>query len=110
MHDLAPIRAEEVDCVYLGEARPKLCNARSGGGSRISGRLASESLCKFAHFLRDLGVIGVARALEERPDLAVRHAIDEASLQHHRLAPAVLDLAQKPLQVLVGLPGEGQRV
>ena len=53
-----------------------------------------------AQLLRDLGIVQVARRIEQGPHLLIREAIDQAGLADRAFAAALLDLAQQPLEIL----------
>src|SRR5262249_10107322 len=60
--------------------------------------------------LDQLGVIGVARAIEQRPHLLVRKAVDQARFAEKRLAASFPNLAQQPLEIFLRLLVHRQRV
>ena len=79
-------------------------------GDRVRLRIGAQRLRQGAHVLGHVFVVGVARLVEERPDLLVRKAVDQPRLADHRFAAAFDDLTQQPLEVLLGLLVHRQRV
>ena len=55
-------------------------------------------------------VVGVARPVEERPDILIRNAVDQACLTDHRFTAALDDLSHQPLEILLGLLVHRQRM
>ena len=89
----------------LRRASCAFASARRSGGAIVAERRGEG-----AELLGELLVILVARSVEQGPDLLVGEALDEPGLADDRLAAALHDLAQEPLEVLLRLGRRGQRV
>jgi hypothetical protein len=96
---LAPVGPEEVDGVHLGEAGPQLGQPGFRLGTRLLRRLVRERLREITRLLGYFFVVRIPRAVEQCPDVPVGHAVNQPSLEDHRVSTAVLDLAQEPLEV-----------
>ena len=103
---MAPKKSMETTCARRLRNRAT-CMRRS---AIASGFALGAQLRQGAHVLGHVFVVGVARLVEERPDLLVRKAVDQPRLADDGFAAAFDDLTQQPLEVLLGLLVHRQRV
>ena len=84
-------------CVRRSRERLGLC---------IGAQRLRHGTCVLGHVV----VVGVARLVEERPDLLIRKAVDQACLTDDRFTAAFDDLSQQPLEILLRLLVHRQRM
>ena len=107
---LAAVGTEEVDRGDLGEPRLQARELRLRLRAPLRQRIVAERRGDGAELLGEFLVILITRSVEQGPNLLIGEALDEPGLADDRLAAALHDLAQEPLEVLLRLGRRGERV
>src|SRR5262245_17706516 len=106
-------RTEEIDCDNRGESLPESREVILGARGALTSRVAisaTQTAPELTRGVGEFGVVGVAGALKQVLELALREPIDEIGTTDRRVTAAIDDLSANPLKILERLRPVRQHV